>query len=236
MNFVIDLLLVAICFFIIFYSAKRGFVRSVMGFGSKIAALVVAYTFTPTVSAYIKARYLLGPLSESIASSIKSSVTTPAGYDFTNLAEKVPNVIERYLVSSEDLEAKIEAMQKTGDEALRYVSESIADKVSGMIATALAFIGLFVLTCAALWIVTRIVDAVFKLPVLRTANTVLGVAFGVCSAVLITVVYCSVIPVVISALGAVAPKYFGEDVIEKTMIVRFFANRDLLNFAQNIIS
>ena len=234
MNFVLDLILVAICFFTIFFAAKRGFFRSLMGFASKIIALVVAYTFTPALAEAIKTRFLIGPLSDSIATTLRSYVGE--SYDFSNLSEKIPDILERYLISGEDLSASIDSMQKSGEEALRSVSEQIADKVSGMIATAIAFIGLFIVTCLVLWIVTKIADTVFKLPVLKTANTVLGVAFGICSAVLLTLVYCAVVSMLVGALGSVAPKFFGEDVLNKTLIVKYFANKDLLEISKNLIS
>ena len=236
MNFVLDLVLLGICFLVIFFSAKRGFVRSIMGFASKIIALVVAYTFTPAVSEFIKTRFLMSPLSSSISSAIKSYVAVGEGYDFSSISERIPDVLERYLISGEDIAAKVDAAGKTGEEALRYVSEQIADKVCGMIATAIAFVGLFVVTCFALWLVTVIVDAIFKLPVLRTANTVLGVVFGVFSAALIALVYCAAVSMLVGALGAVAPKYFGADVLERTIIVKYLANKDILDITKNLIS
>lgn len=236
MNFVLDLILVVICFLTVFIAAKKGFIRSVMGFVSKIVALIAAYTFTPTVAAYIKGRFLLAPLSDSIGASVKSAVTVDGGYDFSALSEKIPSILERYLISGEELTEKLETMQKTGDEALRFVSDVIADKVAGMIATAIAFIGIFVLVCVLLWVVTIIADAVFKLPVLRTANTVLGVLFGVLSAFIITLVYCSAVSLLVGALGSVAPKFFGQDVIDRTFIVKLFANADLIDIAHKFFS
>ena len=236
MNFVLDLILVAICFFTVFFAAKRGFIRSIMGFASKIIALIVAYTFTPALSEFIKTRFLIGPLSDSIGSYLRTFVVRDGVYDFTALADKVPDLLQRYVISGDELSAKIGSMEQTGEEALRSVSEHIAGKGSGMIATAIAFIGLFIVTCFVLWIVTRVADAVFKLPVLNAANKVLGVAFGVLSAVLLTLVYSAEVSMLVGALGAVAPKVFGEDVLDKTILVKFFANKDLLEISKNLIS
>ena len=236
MYFILDLILVAICFFTIFFATKRGFVRSVMGFVSKIVALVVAYTFTPALAALIRSRIVIGPLSDSISSYLKSRLAAGDGYDFSRLSENASSILERYLVSGEDITEKVKAMEQTGEEALRYVSEQIAGKVAVMISTAVAFLILFFVTCFILWLVTVAVDSIFSLPVLRTANTALGAVFGVCSAVLIAIVYCAGVTLLVGALGSVEPNHFGDDVIDKTLIVKFIANTDLIDLTQNLIS
>ena len=239
MSFLLDTFLIVICLAVIVLSAKRGFVRSLMGLISKLVALFVAYTFTPALANFIKTRFIMTPVVEKISTTLKSYVISNGEYDFSKLKEMpqtLSELLARYNVSPETVQSKVDQLQTTGDEALTSVARTIADPVVTVISTAAAFILIFVAACLVLWIVTAIVDSVFKRPVRRTANTVLGVVFGVAAAVLILFVYSSVMSSLITSLGSISTDWFGESVVDQTVIVKFFAKHDVLEVVQKIIS
>lgn len=240
MSFLLDVVLIVVCVAIIVIATKRGFVRSLMSFVSKIVALIAAYTFTPVAASFLKTRFILEPVTNSIATTLRQYVVSGGEYDFAAISDKIPQpvmaLLERYNVTSDVIRDGLSAAQTDGEVALRSLSEKIADPVVTVISTAASFLAIFLIACLVLWIVTLIVNALFKLPVLRTANTLLGFILGVCTAALIVFVYSSVISSLVTSLGSIAPKWFGADVIDKTLIVKFFANHDLLSIVQNIIS
>lgn len=240
MSFLLDVVLIGICIAIVVVSAKRGFVRSLLGLVSKIVALIVAYTFTPALAEFLKTEYFMDSVVSKIQTTLRPYVFINGEYDFSGLSENLPktvsDLLERYNVTPEAVLESVAPSQSQGEAALESVSRAIADPVVTMISTALAFLLIFFVTCFVLWIVTAIINSAFKLPVLRTANTVMGFVFGVCSAVLVIVAYSSVMSALVSSLGAISPKWFGEDVIERTLLVRFFSSSDFLDVVQNIIS
>lgn len=240
MSFLLDIVLIAICLAIVILATKRGFVRSLMGFVSKLVALVVAYTFTPALASFLKTKYFMDALVSNISTTLRSYVCINGEYNFSALSENLPkpvsDLLARYNVTSETISECVSSAKDGGEAALESVSRAIADPVVTMISTAAAFILIFAVSCLALWIVTAVINSAFKLPVLRTANTVMGFAFGVCSAVLVLFAYSSVMAALVSSLGAISPEWFGEDVIERTLIVRLFSHLDLLGVVQKMIS
>lgn len=240
MSFFLDALLIVICLAIIIVSTKRGFVRSLLGLVSKIVALIAAYTFTPALASFLKTRYILDSLVGNIQTTLRQYVFVNGEYNFSALTENIPdgvsNLLSRYGVTSEKLSESISSAQSGGEEALRSVSRAIADPVASMISTAAAFILIFFAACLVLWIVTAVINAAFKLPVLNTANTVMGFVFGVCSAVIVMFAYSTLVSVLVSSLGAISQDRFGAHVIESTLLVKFFSQPGLISIVQNIIS
>lgn len=240
MSFLLDVILIALCLAIVILATKRGFVRSLLGLVSKIVAIIVAYTFTPALSNFIKTKYILDSLVGNIQTTLRQYVFVNGEYDFSGLTENIPegvsNLLSRYNVTPEKLSESIGSAQSGGEEALKSVSRAIADPVASMISTAIAFIVIFFAACLVLWIVTSVINLAFKLPVLSTANTVMGFVFGVCSAALVAVAYSTVVALLVSSLGAVSQDRFGAHVIESTLLVRLFSQPGLISVVQNIIS
>ncbi len=240
MSFLLDVVLIVICLAIIILATKRGFVRSLMGFVSKIVALIVAYTFTPALADFLKTKYILGPLVSNIQTTLRQYVLINGEYDFSRLTENIPDgvssLLARYNVTPETLTETVSSAQASGETALENVSRAVADPVASMISTALSFILIFAAACIVLGIITAVINCAFKLPVLRTANTVLGFALGVCSAVLVMFAYSSVVSVLVTSLGAISQDRFGAQVIESTLLVKLFSHPGLISVVQNIIS
>ena len=239
MNFLLDIILLGICALIIVISAKRGFFRSMMGLVSKIVALIVAYTFTPALSNFLKENFIMRPVVDSISATIRSHLITDGVYDSSKLADlpqSISELLSRYNVDPADLKETIDGLNTTGEDAIETISRSIASPVVSVISTAAAFLLIFVLTSVVLWIATMIINSIFKLPVLHTANTVLGIVFGVVTAILIMFVYSAVVSSLVTSLGSISTKFFGEDVVEHTILVKFFSKHDLLGIVKNIVS
>ena len=95
---------------------------------------------------------------------------------------------------------------------------------------------IFIIAFVVLKVVTCVVDGAFKLPVLKTANTLLGFVFGLILAVLFIMIYSELCAALVSALGPISPKLFGQDVVDKTLLVKFFSEHSVLNLVNKLIS
>ena len=92
MSVVFDLIILAVCVISIVLGAKRGFIKSVMGVCTLIAALCLAYAFTPVVSDSIRSTDAMKNVSESIGDTIKSlSHTDEGGYDLEKMFSDMPD-------------------------------------------------------------------------------------------------------------------------------------------------
>ena len=80
------------------------------------------------------------------------------------------------------------------------------------------------------------IDFLFRLPVLKTANTFLGLLFGIAEAGLVVFVLASVLSVLVTGLGSIDPTLFGADVVENTTICKKLLEYNVLTKITDVLS
>ena len=103
------------------------------------------------------------------------------------------------------------------------------------ISNCIAFILIFVTVFLLLVLLTAILDAVFHLPVLNGVTKAFGRIFGIAEALLFAWVISYVAAAGVRALGSVDPNTFGEQVVEKSYVMRFFLSFNLLRVIGNVL-
>lgn len=240
MNFVFDGIILAVAIVAIVISAKRGFIKSIMGICTLIAALFVAFAFTPNVSQYIETSPVIMEVSENISDTLKSlSSKDTDTYDLARLFSDMPDsfrqILDRYRVDASDLKKEVAPEPDAAEEDVTDLSERIAKPVVSAISGVLAFLALFIASIAVLKLLTWILDLIFQLPVLKTANTLLGFVVGVVSALVWAWVLSALSVIFIRAMSSISPTYFSETLIENTIILRFFADDNFGNILRMVI-
>ena len=227
MSLVFDVIILAVCVISIVLGAKRGFIKSVMGICTLVAALCLAYAFTPTVSEYIRNTDAMGNISESIGDTIKSlSRTDEGGYDLEKMFDDMPDafqqILERYNVDDSVLAETVPPETAATESAVDALANAIAEPVARAISNV-----------AVLKLLTWLLDLLFQLPVLKTANTMLGLLIGVVIALFWAWILCPLSVTLIRAMSSISPDLFNESVIENSVILSFFADNkigDILNY------
>ena len=235
---VADLLILGLSVFIIIRGVKSGFIKSVMRLVRGFVAFIAAYAFAPLLGGFINSRFILPSMSGSIAGTIRSLVEKSDGVRavvdlFTEMPDAVKQITDRYGVTPETVTEAV-ASSPSKEAAINRAAETIAGGVSGVISNCIAFVIIFVAVFIALVILTVILDSVFHLPVLKTANKVFGTVFAIIEALLIAYVISNLFGAGVRALEPVNPAVFGQKVIDKTLIVRFFTKYDLFQMLVNV--
>ena len=240
MNFVFDGMILAVAIIAIIVSAKRGFIKSIMGICTLIAALFVAFAFTPNVAQYIENSPVIEEVSENISDTLKSlSRKDTDSYDLARLFADMPDsfrqILDRYGADVSDLKNEVSPAPDAPEEDVTDLSERIARPVVSAISGVLAFLGLFIASVAVLKLLTWILDLIFQLPVLKTANTLLGFVVGIVSALVWAWVLSALSVIFIRAMSSISPTYFSETLIENTILLRFFADDNFGNILRMVI-
>lgn len=240
MSLIFDVVLIVICAMTIFMGAKRGFIKSVMHLGVNLVSLIASYAFYPKLAVYLKENYLQKWLTDTIAASIKSLSSQGAGentvtYNLSKLFADMPDpflqILNRYHADIASLQGAYGDASEVAESTVDALASSISATVSDVLANVAAYAILFVGCMIALTLLTWILDLIFKLPVLRMANTALGLLFGViCAAVLAWLI--SVLAVsFIEAMASVRPETFHQSIIENSILLKFFSENNLLALA-----
>ncbi len=226
MSLALDAIILFTAVVMIWSGAHKGFIRSVMGFFGVIVAAIAAYAYTPVFSAYIKETFLLKPITDGIHETLKSfsyDINTDL-YNLDRLAEDIDHsfigLLERYNVAVDSFLENIRGMTACSEGVVRGFAEEIAAPTASIISSTIAFIVLFVGIALVISILSSLLDFLFNLPVLKTANTLLGLLFGVAEAAFSVIVLASVLSVLVTGLGSIDPSLFGADVVENTTICK----------------
>ncbi len=240
MNFIFDGILLTVSVAAVFFGAKRGFIKSIMGICTLIAALFVAFAFTPTVAEYIEDVPAVREISEGITETIQSLTKNDGPtYDLQRLFGDMPDsfkqILDRYGADVSKLAAAVTPHPEADITAVDQLADMIASPVVDAITGVLAFLLLFIAAVIALKLVTWILDLIFQLPVLKTANTMLGFVVGIFSALVWVWILSALSVIFIRAMSSVSPAYFNETLIENTVILKFFADDNFGNILRMII-
>lgn len=240
MGYVIDIIIAAICVYIIFKASRNGLVKSVMGLAKGIVSLIAAYAFTPALADLIYEKFALRHISGGIADSIASMSQAEGGkFNLDKMFGEMPDVLEqiitRYGTDEAHLGEMCMGLTEGTEETVNHVANYIADPVAAGLSTSVAFVILFVGVFLALSLLTYIVDAVFHLPVLHGVNKMLGLLFGVAEALLFCVLLGHGAAMLMGYLGSLDPGLFGENVVQNSVIMRTMSSLDLLGIAEGIV-
>ncbi len=243
MHFILDIVILALCVLTIFVSYKRGFFKSVMSLCSGIAALLVAYTFTPRLALIVKEKFLLdkiaGGVTDTLASMAKSGTdgTQTVVYDLSKLLENSQclSILDQYGADSQAVTDLIHSVNDGSHAAVEEVAYAVSDPIAGTIANIIVFIGLFLTAILVLRLITWAIGAIFTLPVLRGVDKTLGLVFGVVSALLFVWIFAMVVAAALDAIASVAPGTVDPGILDDSILLKFFARYNPVEAIANAI-
>ncbi len=227
MMFLLDLLLIIIVVVTVARCTVRGFVKSVINLISLVVSFFVARYFTPQFGDWLENNFFAERITDSVKEVIRSLAAKGAeAFDLSRLFEKMPAdfsaMLSRYGADVDALSSTYGGMSEAGENVTAELAASIAAPVVAGLSDVCAFVLLFLgalLVCA---LVGLLLGLLVKLPVLRTANRLLGFVLGVLIALILTVLFANAASMLMGYLHTVDPASFAADIMDKTLIVKYF--------------
>ena len=235
LSLAIDAVILFAAILIIWLGVRRGFIRSVMGLVTGIASTIAAYAYTPVLAEYIRKNYLIENITNGIAETLRSLAldTETDLYNLDRLAADLPepftSILERYGIDIDAFIEQLRGLSACEEAVVDAFAAQIAAPTTGVLASVAAFVILFFALMIVLSLLTGLLDLIFNLPILRSANALLGFILGVVEAAFFACLLATVMSVLASFLGAVDPSLFGPDVVEDTIICKFVLEHNLLD-------
>lgn len=231
MGIVLDIVAVAIAVLIIVIGTKKGFFKSLMSLISGIASIFIAYTFTPTLSEVLKAKFFLPKFAASVSGNLASIAETGNSYDVSKLlgTDALNSFVDRYGADTDAVNGLITSIKDTSRTAVDKVSECVTDKIAGTISSLVSFVILLVASILILKLLTYVIGFVFKLPVLHALDKTLGIVFGVVSALIFVLLFSVLMYHTGNILVSVIPDTFKSNIVDSSFIIKYFAKLDILS-------
>ena len=108
--------------------------------------------------------------------------------------------------------------------------------MANTLSTVIAFAAVFFVTYAVLLIFTAVMGNIFRLPVLRSMDKALGAVFGIISATVTVFVIAMLAEPCLASLAVVAPKIVSPNLLENSILLKLFADHNLLSMISNIMA
>lgn len=233
MSIILDIIIVAIIALTVYFAAKNGFVKTAISAVSFILAVALTAMFASPLADFLK--------ETSVAETVESATENAITDVLLETSLGVDGLLEG---KSEDFNKLVAVTGMSLDELGDWYHENIADSKKGeavlasriaepitdITATAIAVLILFIGTQLALSIISRALDIVAKLPLLRTANKALGILLGAVLALLRVCLFCFVMGVLIDNAAFLDNSFLSDLDAEKTLLFKIFKDIDIFSF------
>ena len=206
MQYVIDVILLAVFVFCTLRAAKKGFFLTLFELASYIIAMVAGKIFSAALAPKVFDNFFRVRVVSFVSDSMQKSGAADFIGSVKNMVDSIPNSLGGFMqilgVQKEELVDKVAHLQNTGD-----MAAEITDKVAAPLVTSVLQILLYILISLVciflLRLVIRAVDKLLikKLPAIKQVNSTLGGVFGAIKGLLVVILLAIIVNVIISATG-----------------------------------
>ena len=229
----IDYIIIGIVGVSVLFGFYRGFVSSVLNIGGGLLAFGLSFVLYPTIAGVIQG-------NEEIVRTMLHYTDATSRLGDLNLA--VTNVVQlgqqgiADVLSKVSLPPPLDALLETNLTNQVYASSgvsTVADYINQTIVQAGINILCFLICFVALYIILSIlihaIKAVFRLPILKQLDWLVGGVFGFLRGLLICAAAFTLVPLVMT----VVPVDFVSEMIDQSTLARVFAENNLILLIMN---
>ncbi len=182
MNFVIDILLLAVIIFSVVLGIRKGFFRSAADCLKVVAAAILASLVANPISGWMFDVFVRDGLSSRISESTQGLENTEA---VTAYFDTLPEFLQSFLVSRGITASSVASSLDSTSTAIHDSIMNVLAPVFISIISFFVFILLFIIFLILLSIVVRLISGVVSLPILSQIDSILGGVFGILFAVVL---------------------------------------------------
>ena len=185
MNFLADILLIAVVILFVIIGKTRGFLRTLLSFLGKIISLVTALFISKTYSEKFYELFLKARVTESLSQKLEAD---GGAFDIAEVMKDIPaSLLEFCNMLGFDVDSLINGInssQITNDVAV-LIEENVLAPILILVCQVVIFSVVSALISIVLTIVINLVCTVDKLPIIKSANGVLGAVLGLINGVIV---------------------------------------------------
>ncbi len=228
MNYIFDLVLIGIITASVLVAKRRGFLKSSHTVLSLIISAVLIVTLQQPFTDYLSS----SALGQTVRDKVQLQVMGTAEEQMTDInaeedeetAVKVgemmglPSFLMDFL--DEKLEKQTEAVETMKNDALAVLTDTVTE----VILKIASIILLFLAVRLGVFLLLRLLDIIFKLPLLSGVNSFLGMIVGALNGLLIVYIICAVLTLLAptESLSAIS------QIVDETLVVKYFYDNNLL--------
>ncbi len=234
MAIILDVILVVLAAIFIFDGFKRGAVRSLVDILGYVVVLALASWLSAFVADLVFNSFmkpsLITTVNESLVNTAQQDVNSKAIDLFNSLPGFVSNTLRFYGVSENTLGSAVQlSSENAAEEVVGYLSPIFINLLK-----TLGFSVLFVSLMTIFKVFSRTLVRIFRLPLLKQVNELLGIVCGALKCAILVLVVCLILRMTIPAMNNV-PEILSQDTIDSTIIFKnVYYNNPLYTWVQGL--
>lgn len=198
MNIIIDVILLAILAVFIFTAAKKGFMLTLLELLAVVIALVVSFQSSPLVAQATYDGIIENKIIETVETKIDETVDVSTTAEQTVvIMDSIPEFMVKYAASvgvdTEEIKAQISSEKISSENVATELTQKIAQPIVVGAMTIVFFFPIAVILLFALKWLAKLLSKLFKVPLVKTANQILGGALGACKGLLVIIFVCTIL-------------------------------------------
>ena len=226
MHFIIDAILIAVFVLTVIHYYRIGFIKALFSVCKFFVSITIALALASQVGAMISEKAIYTPVYNAVnkeVEGIAENLTENAS--ISDVVDKLPESVT-VLITSSGIDQSL-LNSTVSDETIEGISKNIAQKVSSTISNIAAFLIIFIVSLIALTLIAFILDKICALPVLKQANKILGLCFGLIGGAFNALAACTIITLILHMIGVNSPELSAEAMKEKTVVYSIVENIDV---------
>ncbi|HAZ19677.1 MAG TPA: hypothetical protein DER23_08900 [Clostridiales bacterium] len=235
MSVFLDLMVVAVLGICFFVGWNRGFVKTLLKFAGSLISLIGAVVFVSPVASFINNLFVANWLSSMVESQLLDMLSAwENNFEtlFSQMPEGFASLLGRYGVNVQELHSQYETLAAQGKTS-SLIAKELADYLTAGAANAISYVIGFILLFIAFYfaakIVSKITDPIFRLPLLHSANCILGALLGLLAGLVFLWVAGLLIEHLVPYLSKSESILFQGFSADNTLLYKFFAQYNPIN-------
>ena len=224
MGIYIDIALLAIMLIFLIVSAKRGFLITLLEVLVFAIAVISAANLCKPAANSIYDTFIGPNITEKVSASLSenSDIMSSAG-KASAVVDNLPKIIKDYILRTDPDENNITSEILNGD--AEKLSSDIAKPIAVTVLSPVIFLLLSIVLSLLLSVVAKWLNKICKLPLIGTANTVLGGVFGILKG-LIAVYFIGIILLLLSANSKQNTSFY--EAVNNSAIITIIQNHSIV--------
>ena len=217
MAYVLDGVVILIMVLAIAFGYRRGFIRSIVQLVGLVAAFLLAFSFSETVSPYVYDSFINESLHETVSQALQAEGSSTAADRLDAAVEKLPAVVGDMISGNPQAQNMIESLGEKADATAAQLADTlVTDIIRPIVVAVLRFVAFLVLFFVLLLLVkllSGLVKPITKLPLIRQADGLLGACVGVLKGALFVVIAVTVMQLLASTDTLITNQQIGDSLI-----------------------
>jgi len=212
LGLIFDVVLIAILVLSVYFSVKNGLINA----SKRILSIVLTILIMASSHAYISSWFKTSQWGEQIGQKVSEMLSEQYSQNMTKVSTEntVPPIFQIFISD------EVKQMNAAKDNFINSVTQKITDSILSIVALILLYIAIRVF----LFILFKILNLIFDLPLLRSVNKLSGALIGVINGLFIVYLLTGILVLFISGDLALTI----QEGIGQSYITRYFYNNNLL--------